>query len=117
MKLASALSSLFDDGVRSRGAGYFRSGAVRIVSGSAEGVDARVLGSRQYDVQLDWDGRSLALCCDCPHFEIGVPCKHLWATILASDAQDCFVSITRFNPKYVVFEFPGDSDLDGSEFG
>ena len=112
MKLASALSSQFDDGVRSRGASYFRSGAVRILSGSASEVQARVRGSRLYDLEISWDGRKLTLFCDCPYFETAGPCKHLWATILASDAKDYFSTMTRFDPKSVVYDTPGDVNGD-----
>src|ERR1039457_5899517 len=98
MKLASALSSDFDDGVRSRGASYYRSGAVRLQVGSASEVEARVRGSRVYDVGIAWGRGMLVLFCDCPYFESGEPCKHLWATILASDAKDCLGAMTRFDP-------------------
>ncbi len=115
MKLASALSSRVDDGVRSRGAGYFRTGAVRVQNGSASEVNAQVRGSRVYDVEISWDGHVLTLFCDCPYFEtVGRTCKHLWATILASDAKDYFASMTRFDPKSVVYDTPGATD--GEDF-
>ncbi|HLK62692.1 MAG TPA: DEAD/DEAH box helicase [Bryobacteraceae bacterium] len=107
MKLASVLSLSFDEGVRSRGASYFRSGAVQIRSGSEAEVDARVRGTRVYDVAITWDGRLMTLFCDCPHFAQGAPCKHLWATILASDAKDYIGStITRFDPRSIFFDYP-----------
>ena len=114
MKLASALSSDFDDGVRSRGASYYRSGAVRLQVGSASEVEARVRGSRVYDVGIAWGRGMLILFCDCPYFESGEPCKHLWATILASDAKDCLSAMTRFDPSTVVFDFP-DESLSGDD--
>ena len=112
MKLASALSAQFDVDVRSRGASYYRSGAVRIHAGSATEVEARVRGSRTYDVEITWDGRKLTLFCDCPHFESGEPCKHLWATILASDAKDYCNAMTRFDPRRVVFDVPDERPDD-----
>src|SRR5438128_2650463 len=115
MKLASALSSDFDDGVRSRGASYYRSGAVRIQAGSASEVEARVRGSRVYDVEISWDGKMLTLFCDCPYFESGGPCKHLWATILASDAKDCLSAMTRFDPSKVFYDAPGEPPDEGDE--
>jgi len=111
MKLANALSADFDPDVRSRGASYYRSGAVRIRRGSDTEVEARVRGSRQYDVELNWDGTTLCMFCDCPYFEGRVPCKHLWATILASDAQDYLSDIVALDPNLVVYEFP-DDELD-----
>jgi len=106
MKLTSALSADFDSTVRSRGASYYRSGAVLLRAGSLRKVEARVRGSRIYDVEITWDGRELILFCDCPFFEGGQPCKHLWATILASDAKDFFGPITRFNSRQVVYDTP-----------
>ena len=121
MKLASALSSDFDDGVRSRGASYFRSGAVRLLVGSASEVEARVRGSRVYDVGIAWDSGMLILFCDCPYFDSGLPCKHLWATILASDAKGCLTSMTRFDPKTVMYDFPeapvDEDDEDEVSYG
>ena len=59
---------------------------MRIESGSDAEVRAWVRGSRQYSVLLSYAGGELKLRCDCPYFETDGPCKHLWATLLASDA-------------------------------
>ena len=104
MKLASVLSSDFDSDVRARGASYYRLGAVRIKRGNASEVLAGVRGSRVYEVDITWDGRRLTLFCDCPYFETAGACKHLWATILASDAQNYFTAITRLSPRDIVFD-------------
>src|SRR5579871_167601 len=101
MKLSSALSSLFDGSVRARGATYFRSKSVRIERGSEFEVEAKVRGGRIYDVGIHWDGRELSLFCDCPYFDSGGPCKHLWATVLAADEKDYIGGITKFNPRSV----------------
>src|SRR5579862_8413748 len=104
MKLASVLSSDFDSDVRARGASYYRLGAVRIKRGNSTEVLAGVRGSRVYDVEITWDGRRLSLFCDCPYFETAGGCKHLWATILAADAQNYFTAITRLSPRDVSFD-------------
>ncbi|MGA2739393.1 MAG: DEAD/DEAH box helicase [Bryobacteraceae bacterium] len=104
MKLASVLSSNFDSEIRARGASYYRLGAVRIKRGNATGVEAGVRGSRVYDVEITWDGRRLALFCDCPYYEDVGACKHLWATILAADSQNYFTAITRISPKDISFD-------------
>ena len=109
MKLASALSSQFDDSVRARGASYYRLGAVRIKRGNSTEVQAGVRGSRVYEVEITWNGRQLQLYCDCPYYDDAGACKHLWATILAADAQNYFTAITRLNPRDVTF----DNDTDG----
>ena len=111
MKLASALSAHFDNDVRARGASYYRLGAVRIKRGNESSVAAGVRGSRVYDVEISWDGRHLMLFCDCPYYaEVG-GCKHIWATILAADAQNYFTAITRLNSRDVSFdESPREED-------
>jgi superfamily II DNA or RNA helicase len=110
MKLASVLSSDFDSDVRARGASYFRLNAVRIKRGNATEVLAGVRGSRVYDVEITWDGHRLTLFCDCPYFETAGACKHLWATILASDAQNYFSAITKLSPRDVYFDELPDPD-------
>ena len=117
MKLASAISSQFDDDVRARGASYYRLGAVRIKRGNATGVEAGVRGSRVYDVEIAWDGRRLTLFCDCPYYEDVGACKHIWATILAADSQNYFTAITRINPRDISFDYvPVDDDDDLHHF-
>lgn len=111
MKLASALAPDFDSDVRARGASYYRSGAVRIQRGSNREVEARVRGSRLYEVEIAWDGKVLTMFCDCPYFEGMGPCKHLWATILATDARDFLTAITRLSPASVLYDVP-DEELD-----
>jgi len=118
MKLASALSYHFDNEVRARGASYYRLGAVRIKRGNATGVEAGVRGSRVYDVEIAWDGRRLTLFCDCPYYEDVGACKHIWATILAADAQNYFTAITRIGPRDVSFDesrAPDDADESDEE--
>jgi superfamily II DNA or RNA helicase len=116
MKLASVLSPHFDSDVRARGASYYRLGAVRIKRGNATGVEAGVRGSRVYDVEITWDGRALALFCDCPYYEDVGACKHLWATILAADAQNYFTAITRLNPRDISFDETHDEDDEDDPF-
>jgi superfamily II DNA or RNA helicase len=116
MKLASVLSPHFDSDVRARGASYYRLGAVRIKRGNATGVEAGVRGSRVYDVEITWDGRALALFCDCPYYEDVGACKHLWATILAADSQNYFTAITRIGPGNISFDEAPDEDDEDDPF-
>jgi superfamily II DNA or RNA helicase len=116
MKLASVLSSHFDNDVRARGASYYRLGAVRIKRGNATGVEAGVRGSRVYDVDIAWDGRRLTLFCDCPYYEDVGACKHIWATILAADAQNYFTAITRLNSRDISFDEMHDADDEDDPF-
>jgi superfamily II DNA or RNA helicase len=87
MNLAIRLADDFSATVRNRGKSYFWQGRVRIQHGSASRVEARVRGSRNYEVNLDWHDGALSAWCDCPHFDSDGACKHLWATILAADGR------------------------------
>src|ERR1700733_6537870 len=87
MNLAGRLAHDFSDTVRNRGKRYFWQDRVRIQHGSASRVQARVRGSRSYEVSLDWQDGALSAWCDCLHFDSDRGCKHLWATILAADGR------------------------------
>ncbi len=93
MNLATRCRSEFDAITRARGAEYADDGAVQIFLLNRAGLTAEVQGSARepYDVELDWgdayDG-SLFASCSCPRYADGHLCKHLWAAILAVDAQD-----------------------------
>lgn len=65
-----------------RGQGYYRDGAVSKLKGSGGVVTARVLGSENYRVELDLNGRRLKTSCSCPYDYDGV-CKHVVAVGLA----------------------------------
>ena len=52
MNLSKRLTGDFNATVRERGTSYFRQGHVRIQHGSASRLDARVRGSRNYEVSL-----------------------------------------------------------------
>ena len=87
LSLPARLAEYFDEPVRSRGHRYYKSGAVRALRGSQRAITATVLGSRRYDVSLELEDSLLILDCTCPFLESSGACKHLWAVILAADAQ------------------------------
>src|SRR4051812_37692006 len=89
MGIAQKVAREFADGVRSRGQSYFAKGRVAITSAKAgEIVVAKVRGTETYKVKLRLRGTRLSASCTCPYFgPEGEPCKHLWATILATDAR------------------------------
>ena len=89
MGIAQKVSREFADGVRARGQSYFAKGRVAITSAKAgEVVVARVRGTETYKVKLRLRDGRLSASCTCLYFgPEGEPCKHLWATILASDAK------------------------------
>jgi hypothetical protein len=82
-------SKVFDEAdarTRSRGQAYFVSGAVRKLSGDAWSVEARVQGSRLYEVDIIRLQDSFESSCSCPHYDGSLNiCKHIWATFLAAE--------------------------------
>src|SRR5215813_11840365 len=87
MSLITQFSSDFSSAVRSRGSDYFQEGRVKITDGSAWEVNARVRGSRLYNVELAIESSKFHVHCDCPAFA-NEPCKHIWATILAVEGKE-----------------------------
>ncbi len=75
-----------DSRTRSRGQSYFSAGAVRKLSGDEWSVEARVQGSRLYDVDIFRLEDSFESSCSCPYYDGAADiCKHIWATILAAE--------------------------------
>jgi superfamily II DNA or RNA helicase len=87
MNLSTRLAHEFSAVVRQRGQGYYWKGLVDVEHANDSEVEARVRGSRTYEVSLDWAGGVLSAWCDCRYFYSSGACKHLWATILASESQ------------------------------
>jgi len=88
LNLSTLLAPKFTRNVRHRGEEYYWRDQVRIERASETELHARVRGSQTYDVELKFRDGILSVWCDCPYFvDNGVPCKHLWATILAAEAQ------------------------------
>jgi hypothetical protein len=92
MPLEKRFKKDFGLSTRNKGESYHRQGAVKVVSHDDTSLQARVKGSYQdfYEVELDWSEPSegLVATCDCPHYDDGNFCKHLWATMLVADQQD-----------------------------
>jgi len=85
--LSTQLARFFTSTIRKRGLDYFQRGRVRIQQGSERAVLAAVRGSAIYDVELTWDDSQLSAWCDCPYFDGGYACKHIYATLLAAEAK------------------------------
>ena len=116
MSISSHLARHFSAGVRQRGQAYFGGGQVRMLQGSATEFEARVRGTETYEVMLEVRGSSLRLQCDCPHFETGEPCKHLWAAILAAEKLrylSAAASVTTVVTR-PTFTAPMDAELTGA---
>ena len=88
MGLAEALARDVSERIRIKGNRYFLGGAVRGIEGSDEHVTATVRGSEWYQVHLTRSGDEILASCGCPFFtDRNDFCKHIWAVILAADAQ------------------------------
>ena len=110
-KLADSLSVDFTRKIRERGASYYSRGCVNIVRGSDVELEATVLGSQNYQVKMQGQDGELVASCDCPYFEGGEFCKHLWATILAADAGD-YLSLPASNRDLVLVWEPDELEDD-----
>jgi superfamily II DNA or RNA helicase len=88
IRLSPALGSQISHGSRTRGHSYFIAGAVRALTVENGIIEATVRGTGSYAVWIEPDGPRLRASCTCPffidRFEI---CKHIWAVILAAEAQ------------------------------
>jgi superfamily II DNA or RNA helicase len=95
--------------IKDRGKDYFERNTVRIVYADPEFISAQVRGSRDYDVDLERENRSLTYSCDCPFFEDNFDvCKHIWATLLELEKQGFLKSWERNFPEELI---PAYSDL------
>ena len=88
MGLAEALARDVSERTRTRGNRYFLGGAVRAIEGSGSEAVATVRGSEWYRVRLSRDGDAVLASCQCPYFADRRDfCKHIWAVVLAADAE------------------------------
>src|SRR5580704_4881182 len=109
MNLSTRLAHEFSAVVRQRGQGYYWKGLVDVEHANDSEVEARVRGSRTYEVSLDWAGGVLSAWCDCRYFYSSGACKHLWATILAAEALG-YLSRAA-SATYLLLDY-GDHSLD-----
>jgi superfamily II DNA or RNA helicase len=87
MSLASKLAFQVDRAAQFKGVRLFESGAVRLTTVETNHVHAEVMGSRLYDVCLQFLYGDLVVACECPYFADRGACKHIWATILQADRE------------------------------
>ncbi len=81
------------DAIRRRGEEYFREGRVAITSGGTKSVTATVRGGRPYDVRIQAGGEDLVVSCTCRYcVDHGECCKHVWATLLAAESREGFLT-------------------------
>src|SRR5260370_34994621 len=113
MYLQRQLAQRFSPGIRQRGVEIFSSRRVNIASGDRWGVTAKVRGSRVYEVELSRDQDEIHVSCDCPYFDEGAVCKHIWATIVEADQKSYLLGAIGGGPgRLVVDGVPGEFDED-----
>jgi superfamily II DNA or RNA helicase len=88
MPISSFLAGSFDSRDRNRGEEYFRERRVKLTDVNEAWIDAKVSGTRRYDVMVDIETDRVTARCTCPYSDGEfVACKHIWAAIRAAEAQ------------------------------
>ena len=109
----------FPEQIRRRGAGCHRAGVVNIVAHSATGIRAVAIGTHDYSVRIEAQGRTLVLGCSCPYFEDQGPCKHIWATALLANHRKLLGALPGWSKLTLKAEDAtwedGDDDDDGGD--
>ena len=86
--LARVLSPSVTERTRAKGYSYYVTGTVTITNTTTELVTARVRGTRLYHVVLAREDGGFVGSCECPFFvDRHDICKHIWAVVLAADAE------------------------------
>jgi superfamily II DNA or RNA helicase len=111
MTLSQRLDPEFDVASQRKGRSLFLSRAVRLNEGSPRHFHAEVQGSRYYQVKIDFDGRLVALSCECPYFADYGPCKHLWAAVLEAERRGLLTEIL----KAATVEVEESADTEGDD--
>lgn len=91
MSLTSRCRQQFAESDRLQGKTLFNQDRVELPSVSRDFAGVVVQGAEPYEVVLDgsdsWKD-VLLVSCECPRFQRGTLCEHLWAAMIAVDAQD-----------------------------
>lgn len=86
--LSQLLAPRIPSGSRSRGYSYFTAGAVRSLTVEHGVIQATVRGTGTYTVWIEPDAELLSASCTCQYFVDRLDiCKHIWAVVLAAEAQ------------------------------
>ena len=89
--LRLTLEGFFPTLIRGRGRTCFIDGCIEKVSLQRGGLQAVVTDSKIYGTQMKWElgnrQQTVSVHCSCPEFAAEGPCKHLWATLLAVEAE------------------------------
>jgi hypothetical protein len=120
MSLTSSLGKEITAQTKDNGRDYFRSGAVKIVSGNQWQVQATIAGKQLRRVQINRNGDSFQPTCDCSYFlNQRQICSHIWATLLAAEKKNYLtggeVGPTRLLGQLAQLQDDEEDDLDDFE--
>ncbi|HJR57808.1 MAG TPA: DEAD/DEAH box helicase [Vicinamibacterales bacterium] len=86
--LARVLAPYVTERTRAKGYSYYVTGTVTIINSTTELLTANVRGTRIYHVTIAREDAGFTGLCECPFFaDRSDICKHIWAVVLAADAQ------------------------------
>jgi superfamily II DNA or RNA helicase len=86
--LDTVLARFVSERTRTKGYRYFNAGAVTILDASPEALGAEVTGTDVYAVDIVREDEGFVARCECPFFLDRYDiCKHIWAVVLAADAE------------------------------
>ncbi len=109
--LSTNLASHVSKRTRERGRDYFKARRVKLVSADEWHADATVRGSRSYNVNLTRQSDEIEAWCTCPYCEDSFElCKHIWATLLAAEAQGHLAGAGTRTLKSLTLVDPNDED-------
>src|SRR3990172_8368629 len=115
MALTTHLSGYVESKVQSRGYSYYRSEAVQIINGNEEELQAVVIGTETYQVDLYRDKDTVYVACTCPYFDgERATCKHIWATLLAAEKHGYLRGRGNSDPLHLEI-YAEDNDWDENE--
>ena len=115
MAFIHLISPRVNNDIYLRGMVYFSERRVTILRGEVCEVEARVRGSRAYDVCLARVEDSLFVNCDCPYFDDnGSTCKHIYATMLAAEKKG-FLSGDDYHGKLTIEPYFPDEEFADNE--
>ena len=125
MTLADLLQNRFRPDLRHRGAAYIEAERISLVRVTPENVFGLVMDGAEYQTQLRYQPDDIVLFCTCEQYAKSKVCKHLWATVLATDSGGYvsstlrpgrimpFVAPSSYQPITVDDLEPGGNDPDG----
>ncbi|MFP6765487.1 MAG: helicase SNF2, partial [Planctomycetaceae bacterium] len=115
MSLAKVLESRFRGDVRFRGQAYVSGERVEITHVTEERVYGVVHDGQEFQTQLSREDSQLVTFCTCAKpGQQDVSCKHVWATVLATEDQGYLSSPAKpgFFPPFTAIEDETDLDFD-----